>query len=115
MYNQTKKQATEAAKRCKARMRNPKLWRISVGENLGWFWCLESDEAAVTVWPSNSSKYHCMISEPGSCRMGSYKWHDKNSSYRDPQMAVDRGMNLVREFVGRMQDHMIQLDKELGI
>lgn len=104
-----------AAKACKAKMKDPRKWRISVNENLGWYWCLESKTATVTVWPSViAGTYHCMIANPGSQRSGSFDWNDFNHvMHKDPNRAVAAEFKRMQAYVVSRARHVLNVHAEI--
>ena len=80
----------------KASMRKPRLWRVRVHENLGWFVGLEHIPSGglLTVSPSYDQKpvYGAMLSLT-SPHCGDCRWTDVKS-FKSPQAAVDHVVKL---------------------
>lgn len=94
----TKGQATTEAKRTLGLLKNPKAWRISVWDNIGWHYCLEhkASDARLTVWPGYNLERNFSAMLSLSCpRAGDPRWHN-NFHSENPNKAVEHVVRRAR-------------------
>ena len=91
-------------------MRNPKLWRIHIHENLRWHVCLEHipTNGYLTVYPGFGRSYHTLLSLIMS-HAGDMDWSN-DKSFRTPQKAVDYILDLARRVMVKKNAVMTKFD-----
>lgn len=103
----TKALATARGKKLLKKMKGGP-WKLCVWENLGWHFCVECFNGALTVRESDG-KYRTLLASPGSAHSGSYDWRS-DGSYIDPNKAVAAQMAIAKQYVRTVHDWVTSVD-----
>lgn len=104
----TKAQATKAGKAVKAKMIQPKKWKVNVWENMGWYVCLQCGGCTLFIDPpskfglSRTTFWAMFNSQRRGDHSGECHWtRTDRIPHTNPNNAVASCMNKVHAYLHR--------------
>jgi hypothetical protein len=112
-----RRDAEKEAKKAFSRLRNPKLWRISLWHNINWCWCLEAADGFLALYPvdgeGGAGRLSAMLTLGSWRHACDVRWTD-GFCRRDPNAVVKHALERARRVLLNESNRLEEIAASVG-